>query len=79
MAALPSSAAPLDDRLGSDEENGTPSFLVMVFLWKEVCWLLRISVPKNESPMIQSDPLALHLSIRLMAKQLLTLLFTTLF
>jgi len=40
---------------------------------------LRISVPKNESPMIQSDPLALHLSIRLMAKQLLTLLFTTLF
>jgi hypothetical protein len=40
MAALPSSAAPLDDRLGSDEENGTPSFLVMVFLWKEVCWLV---------------------------------------
>jgi len=29
--------------------------------------------------MIQSGPLALHLSIRLMAKQLLTLLFTILF
>jgi putative transposase len=44
-----------------------------------VCWLLRISVLKNASPMARSDPLPLHLYIGQMAIELLTLLFTALF
>jgi hypothetical protein len=44
-----------------------------------LCWLLRISVLKNASPMALSDPFPLHLSIGQMAIELLTLLFTALF
>ncbi len=44
-----------------------------------VCWLLKISVPKNASPMALSDSFLLHLYIGQMAIYLLTLLFTALF
>ena len=67
-----------------EEKTGVEVIIRRVLEWiftvaVPVCWLLRISVPINESPMIQSDPLALHLSIMLMAKQFLTVLFTILF
>jgi len=45
----------------------------------DLCWLLRISVPKNASPMALSDPFPLHLSIGQMAIDFLTLLLTALF
>jgi hypothetical protein len=54
------------------------NMFVYVVYW-DVCWLLRISVPKNALPRTLSDPLPLHLSIRQMAVQLLTLLYTALF
>lgn len=44
-----------------------------------LCRLFRISVLKNASPRTLSDPLPLHLYIRQMAVQLLTLLYTSLF
>jgi hypothetical protein len=44
-----------------------------------LCWLLRISVPKNASLMTLSDPFLLHLYIGQMAIELLTLLCTALF
>ena len=44
-----------------------------------LCWLHRLSVLKNAAPMMQSDPLPLHLYIRQMAIQLFTLLLPALF
>jgi membrane protein DedA with SNARE-associated domain len=44
-----------------------------------LCWLLRVSVPKNASPMALSDPLPRHLSIGQTAREWLMLLFTSLF